>query len=809
MRRAAARLCGLFGVLALGLTVIVAQGCGALRPVDDALANLRFSLLRRPASAAIAVVEIDPASLRAAGSWPWDRERFSRAIGNLQAAGATEVAFDVDFSTRASEVADRGLQSAIGRRPGSVILPTFVQDTSRTAADRLLENVPLAAFARDAVLASVNVPIDSDGRVRRYFYGFEGQNGYRPSMGSALSGSPPGRTGSFLIDYGIRLDPIPQLSFDDVYRGRFDPQLVRGRQVLIGATAQELGDHFATPRQPTLSGVYVHALAFESLRLGRALKPLNPWIPAAIAFAAILWLRPRPALSYRRLAVRHAAVLAGALVAPLALQAAAPVAADAGVVLLGQLLCMTWAVRAELRLRADAIVREREAGLLHLALHEPETELPNRRALVQDLAARLAARPGQPAAVVALGIDRFASLRGAIGYQRFSELVRQVAARTGEAAGEPLVAHLSTSVLGVALVEEDPAALARRIAQLEALEPWLFIDGLAVDAFVRGGVAYLHDEPDSTAEGLLENATVALDRARETGRRLVTFNRAAFPDPSLKIALMGDMVRGISSGQLSLHYQPKVSISSGQTTSLEALVRWTHPVRGAISPEILVGTAEETGMIRALTEWTIVQAVADARMLRAAGRDLCIAVNISGSLIADQEFRRHLLRTAAGLEDHLCLEITESAVIDNPKLATAAIAAYRDAGFKISIDDYGSGLSSLSYLKMIDANELKIDRSLVSCLANSARDRLIFRSTVDLAHSLGMTVVAEGVETADVLAILNLMGCDMVQGWIFAKAMPLARLLEFLEGAPREKHADPTETGKRLQRRPPTPATQH
>jgi signal transduction histidine kinase len=350
--------------------LIAAVASGALQPLDDSLAGLRFRLLQRPASAGLTVVEIDTASVRAAGQWPWTRDRYATAIENLQAAGAQVVAFDVDFSAPSSPDADRRLEEAVESQPGSVVLPTFVQRRSRGAGSELLESSPLAGVAAEAVLASVNVPVDSDGKVRRYAYGFEAPGGHRPSIGALLAGAPPGETGSFFLDYGIRVENVPKLSFDDVHDGRFDPGMVRGRAVLIGATALELGDEFATPRFGTLPGVFVHALAYESVRAGRDLKRLHPYAVLLLALAIVVPLRPsRGALSLRRLLLAHLGIGVGALVLPLLLQAVAPVTLDVAPILLGQALVLIWAVRSELKRRAHAVVEAREAHLLQLAEH--------------------------------------------------------------------------------------------------------------------------------------------------------------------------------------------------------------------------------------------------------------------------------------------------------------------------------------------------------------------------------------------------------------------------------------------------------
>jgi EAL domain-containing protein (putative c-di-GMP-specific phosphodiesterase class I)/CHASE2 domain-containing sensor protein/GGDEF domain-containing protein len=772
----ARRFGGLFLVVAC---VVAAMASGVLRPVDDGFAYLRFGLLRRPASQALTVVEIDARSVRAAGRWPWPRDRFAAAIANLEAAGARIVAFDVDFSLRSSAAADRRMAEAISAQPGMVVLPTFVQPADRSALGRMVQTNPLAGLADDALVASVNIPIDPDGRARRYRYGFGEDETYRPSMGALLAGVPGQRVSTFLIDYAVDPRGVPHLSFEDVLQNRFDRSKVKGRTILVGARAIELGDTFSTPPYGTVNGVYLHALAFEQLRLGRGLLAPHPALTAALALLLAFLLRAdRKGASLASVVRRNLLAAAALLVVPVALQALFAVSLPVGPLALCQALCLVWATRSELRRRAKAIIAEREAGLLHIAMHDPETALPNRRALVGEIASRIG--PDLKLAVIAVGIDRYAAIRGAVGYSLSSELVREVAARIE--AGHPgsVVAHLSTSALGLVLCAPDAESLAREIARLERLDPGYLVDGHAVDAHVRFGVAPL-DGDEADAEALLEHATLALDAARREDRDLVVFDPATLAETRVNLALMSDMERGLSDGQFELHYQPKLDARTGAISGAEGLIRWRHPVQGAIRPDIFVGMAEETGRIRELTLWTVARALEDADRLKAAGRAMMLSVNISGRLIADSAFCKTVLAMARGRETTLCLEITETAVISSPEGAQASIAAFRAAGLKVSIDDYGAGLSSLSYLKMIEADELKLDRTLVLSVVESLRDRMILRSTVDLAHGLGMTVVAEGVETAEISAVLTALGCDLIQGYLVARPMPLAELEAFLE----------------------------
>ncbi len=359
-------------------------------------------------------------------------------------------------------------------------------------------------------------------------------------------------------------------------------------------------------------------------------------------------------------------------------------------------------------------------------------------------------------------------------------VVRAVAARLLRTCHASRLGYLSTGVLGLVVRRGDVAALEAELTRLGALDSAYQVDSARVDAFLRLGVAYDWN-PAETDERLLEQATIALDEARLQNHRRLMFQPAAFQDPSLNLSLMSDLRQGLEQGQIALHYQPKRA-ADGSITGVEALMRWTHPTRGAIRPDIFILAAEETGSIRELTEWTLTQALADSAALRRAGHEVVVSVNVSGRVLGDLTFRDFVLHAVGGRAHELCLEVTETAVIESPQAAIQAVRAFRQAGLGISIDDYGVGLSSLSYLKTLEADELKLDRSIATAVG-AERDRLILRSTIELAHSLNMKVVAEGVEDVEVEAALFDLGCDLIQGYLVARAMPLSDLQAFLETA--------------------------
>jgi diguanylate cyclase (GGDEF)-like protein len=427
-------------------------------------------------------------------------------------------------------------------------------------------------------------------------------------------------------------------------------------------------------------------------------------------------------------------------------------------------------------------IRERERRITHLALHDAETNLPNRLSLERaiEALAPLAAARGERVAFLAMGVDRFTHVRGAIGYTLAGEMMAAVGAALQRLRPGAPVGRFANGALGVALAVRDLDE-ARRIASdlQQALEAPVRLGDNTVDVTLTLGLAAYPDHADRPAQ-LINRGSVAIDQARARNRKLHVFDAEAYGDPAAKLSLMSEMLVAIGNGEIYLNLQPKHDFRQGRTTGVEALVRWRHPVRGVVTPDEFIPLAEETGHIRVLTDHVLSLAIAQQAALAAAGHVVAMSVNVSGRLIGDADFAEHCLMTTRSAVGEICLEITETAVIDNPEVALQVIDRFASAGLKISIDDYGSGLSSLAYLKQIRAHELKIDKAFVMGMADSQRDVLLVRSTIDLAHSLGLKVTAEGIETPVARALLAGMGCDLGQGYLIARPMLLADLMTFL-----------------------------
>lgn len=424
-----------------------------------------------------------------------------------------------------------------------------------------------------------------------------------------------------------------------------------------------------------------------------------------------------------------------------------------------------------------AAIRERERRISQLAFHDGETRLPNRVALERKLSA--AARP-ERLYLAAIGVDRFTHVRGAIGYTLAGELVRQLGGRLAHLAPNAPMARLSSDVLGVAFIATSEAdALKRAHALIANLEQSVSLGEQVVDVHVTIGIAQPGGK-EETSSAMIERASIALDQTRQRGQKAGMYDEAAYGDPARNLSLMGEMRRALETGAIYLAHQPKYNFRTGRIDSAESLVRWRHPTRGNISPDLFVPMAEETGHIRALTEWVLERAIADQKTLKDAGHPIKLAINISARLLSDTDFARRAAALARQAAHPICFEITETAVIDNPVAALENIELFASSGVHVAIDDYGSGLSSLAYLKQLPAHELKIDKLFVQNITSSQRDALLVRSTIDLAHGLGMNVTAEGVETPAAFALLASMNCDLAQGYLISRPCSIEELIALL-----------------------------
>ena len=426
--------------------------------------------------------------------------------------------------------------------------------------------------------------------------------------------------------------------------------------------------------------------------------------------------------------------------------------------------------------------------LRHEALHDALTGLPNRVQLQRRLTAALedvAAGRSPGAAVMILDLDDFKEVNETLGHQQGDLLLAEVGTRLAGAIGPAgTVARLGVDEFAVLLpgsVEEGHVLhVGRRV--LRALEQPIVLDGLEVEVGGSLGIA-LAPAHATDAAALLKRADMAMYDAKTSARRLRVFEAELDTDNPRRLTLVSELRAALQDGSLVVHVQPQTRLGSADVAGVEALARWHHPTLGDVPPDEFIPVAERSGLIGPLTTRVLDATLEAWAQWRAGGHDLSVAVNLSARSLHDpalvDEVAR-LLRRHGVPASRLTLEVTESAVMADPARAVALLHQLRDLGVRLSVDDFGTGYSSLSYLKRLPVQEVKIDRSFVTALGNDAEDLPIVRAIVDLGRHMGLEVVAEGVEDAATLELLDSIGCHLAQGWHVSRAMPLDDLLPWL-----------------------------
>ncbi|WP_082564998.1 bifunctional diguanylate cyclase/phosphodiesterase [Acidovorax sp. Root568] len=429
-------------------------------------------------------------------------------------------------------------------------------------------------------------------------------------------------------------------------------------------------------------------------------------------------------------------------------------------------------------MRVDIGAQQTE--IRRLAYWDRLTGLPNRErfrdAVVQAIAA--SADPAQPLAVLTLDLDRFKHVNDVLGYAFGDRLLQAVAERLSQQVRSPddMVARLGGNEFAILLQRADAAAaheIAQRINQ--SFEEPLAFEDQTVDLSAGIGFACWPGNAGD-ADTLLSRSEIAMYAAKRKLSGALQYDAAFDSSSAQTLSLLTELRHAVEHHELRLYLQPKVPLHGQPGLAAEALVRWQHPQRGLVPPMQFIPFAEQTGFVRHLTLWMFEEV---ARLLadpRTQGLPLRVSVNLSTRDLLDPELSHRLADILARhgvAASAFCLEITESAIMDDPQRAEAMLNRLSEQGFKLSIDDFGTGYSSLAYLKRLPVDELKIDKSFVMGMETGEDDAMIVRSTIDLAHNLGLTVVAEGVETAAILERLRLLTCDEAQGYHIARPLPV------------------------------------
>ena len=434
----------------------------------------------------------------------------------------------------------------------------------------------------------------------------------------------------------------------------------------------------------------------------------------------------------------------------------------------------------------DAIA-QREKEISRLAYWDTLTNLPNRALFTEMLDDAIAQAKSRANAcfVLMMDLDRFKHVNDVMGHRFGDLLLKEVALRLSAelGAGNTKPARLGGDEFAILL----PATNADQVQQLankiiESLEKPISIEDQTVDISAGIGIAGYPEHASDTAS-LLSHTEVAMYVAKLAKNGPVTYSPAIDKSSQQSLSLLTEMRTALEQNHFQLYVQPKVSLSTNEVIAVETLVRWVHPDRGMVFPDQFIPFAEQTGFIRQLTRWVMNAAAACCHTWNTAGINIKISVNISTRDLLDQDLPQkfaEILKRHQVKPQSFCLEITESAIMDDPVRAHQTLDKLHAMGMELSIDDFGTGYSSLAYLKRLPVDELKIDKSFVLKMEQDIDDTKIVKSTIDLGHNMGLRVVAEGIENAEVMALLKELGCDQAQGYFISRPMPVANMPEWL-----------------------------
>ncbi len=425
-------------------------------------------------------------------------------------------------------------------------------------------------------------------------------------------------------------------------------------------------------------------------------------------------------------------------------------------------------------------VTERQAqrrALEHQATHDPLTGLPNRMAFMRHLGSLLARDHGQRVALLMLDLSRFKEVNDTLGHDVGDEVLREVARRfTSQLQGSALISRIGGDEFTVVLADVERRDVIESLCErlVDSLRAPIAARGVAIEVGVSVGIAFSPDHSQDR-EGAITSRGRRHVRREAQRYAFEIYDRHDDKHTVRRLGMLSELRTAIEQGGMSLHYQPQVNLNTGKTESVEALVRWRHDIHGNVDPSEFVTLAEATDLIRPLTDWTLRQALADLASWNKRQVELRVGINISARVIQDVDFPRRLetlIRETGTRAGQIELEITESAMLVDPERARRIVRSLHSLGVLIAIDDYGTGFSSLGYLRDLRVHALKLDKSFVVDLEARAQNRVIVESTVQMAHALGLRVVAEGVETEWAKRYLESVGYDFGQGYWFARAMP-------------------------------------
>jgi diguanylate cyclase len=744
--------------------------CGVINfgePFEIMLRGLRNRMAPREASGQIVVIAIDDESLAAVDKWPLPRRYHARIIDRLNELSAKQILFDINFSGRSNPIDDGLFEQSLANAHGKVTLAVMRTIDPITGKVRSLTTIP--EFGEHAQLASINVKRNAFGQVWDMYYNRDVGEKIYPTMASRLSGTKHSSLDPFRVDYSVRLGSVPKIPFLSVLKKRVSIDQVRGKTVIIAPVSSALDDIFPLGGKGQSPGVYSHVLAAETLLRGTPID-LGWFGPMPFAFGAI---------GLMLFSARRRAAMMTVLFVVLAILFV-PFILERQIVFVDIVPALFALIVASFSY-GMLLIKQRsrsDGGAINFV-----SGLPNINAMRKT-------EPAIGSALVVARIHNFSAIAATLSSDLELALIEQITKRLSFGANASDLFQGDDGVFAWFSQSDDGSPVTDQLDAIHAMfQNSVTIGARIVDIDVSFGVCASADRSVLNRYG---SALATANEAASEGFRWKVADPELLKDADWKLSLLGQLDAAIDGGQVWVAYQPKLDIARNRILGAEALVRWTHPQKGAINPEEFVLAAEQHNRIEKLTSFVLEHAIKAAAAINARGIEFDVAVNISARLLDNPWLvsltKRLLIEN--GLEPaRLTLEVTESAALNPSGLSHWILDELRDHGVKLSIDDYGTGFSTLEYLRKIPATEIKIDKSFIAMVDRNHSDRVMVKSTIELAHSLGRKVVAEGVERQETLDTLIKMGCDIAQGYLIGRPVAFRGLTRQLLTDQRKKAA--------------------
>lgn len=696
----------------------------------------------------IVIVGLDDKSYAANPKWPWPRGDHARIVDNLTSYGADRIFFDIYFIGSSNPVDDQMLSKSFESNSDSIFLPALIdakEDGSLTKIEQFSE---IAMHTQELDIGFLDT---NQRQVVSLPYQTKVDDKIYNSIASEISRRKGPVNEWFPLDYAYDWKKIPTYSAIDVLNGKVSPENFQGKSILYGYYSKRFGDTFVDPAGTTVPGTAIHAMGANMLLKGNPLVPAK-WMPILITLGicmlAIWVLKPKLVLSLSLLGV-------------LAVLVSWIIFANNSIVF--EIMPCLVLLIAGIGYSQVAIFKTQidDGRRVHA-----ESGLPNLQAFLEDR------KSSESSAIISINFDGYDLVRRSLSKNQLQALLEQIRTRLSIISNDIYQGTDGSLYFEIESLDEKEI-----VESLQGLKMF-FVNPIALDGhLIALKPAFGYDIDSSfTLSERTSHALVASCHAQLTPQKIERFTAILLDEDKQHLSMQSNIKRAMEQGELEVYIQPQVDVETGWTNSGEALIRWNDPLRGLISPGEFMPIMEKTPLIASLTLHILELAIESLAQILPLADNFKISVNVPPSLMTDSEFSDKAVQLIGEADippSAIVIEITERGMLFDRQMAQDTMQRFVDAGIEFSIDDFGTANSNIEILRSIPASELKIDQSFVKGLEDSAKDRALVESIINMAHGLEYIVVAEGVENVEILNLLTNLGCDKAQGYYIAKPLKI------------------------------------